>query len=232
MRTSTRSAAPRVAALPALAALMLVAPAAASPTLESRALRGVTSADVYAQPSVAKLVDEQRLAYAARIASRAADGAPMKIIFLDVPGRRLNPLRDRLFERLGLAPSGALVLGTPRGVTIRTHTLTADQENAIVALDAHLFGHRADYTKPLAELVYDVGLVIHNSRPGVSPRGSGRDGDLATFSGAFPDERGRTRPTGSGGRRDWILPLALAWIGAWFAGLLLYVLSRRWRLSV
>jgi hypothetical protein len=232
MRTSTRSAAPRVAALAALAALMLVAPAAASTTLESRALRAVTRGDVYAQPSVAKLVDEDRLAYAARIASRAADGAPMKIVFVDVPHRRLNALRDRLFEQLDLGPSGALVVGTPQAVAIRTRTLTSDQENGIVALDAHLFRKRgAGYTEPLAELVYDVGLVIHNSRPGATPRGEGRERNLATFSGTFQDERRPSQATAGGGGSDWTVPVSTAWIAGAFAGLLIFARLRWRRLS-
>jgi hypothetical protein len=185
---------------------------------------------VYTQPSVAKLVDQQRLAYAARIASHAADGAPIKVVFVGVSNRRLNPLRDRLFEQLDLKPSGALVVGTPTAVTIRTQTLTQDQENGIVALDANHFGHRGGYTEPLAELVYDVGLVIHNSRPGVAPRGSGRDRNLATFTGAFPDERQNGRRADEGGS-DWVLPVAAGWLAAALAGLTFYALSRRRRPS-
>jgi hypothetical protein len=232
MPNRIRPAAPQVAALSALAVALLAAPADAASTLEMHALRAAAAGDVYAQPSVAKLVDQERLAYAARIASHAADGAPMKVLFVDVPKDKLNPLRDRLFERLHLSPAGALVVGTPEAVTIRTHTLTSDQENGIVALDAHLFGHRkTGYTEPLAELVYDVGLVIHNSRPGVAPRGSGRDRNLATFSGAFPDERRRNTPANDGGGSGWVLPLAAGWIAAALGGLVLYALSRRRRLS-
>ena len=219
-----------IGSLLAAALALFAAPASAS-SLETRAFDAASVRDVYAEPSVAGLVDQKRLAFAARSASHAADGAPIKILFLDVPGRKLKPLRDRLFRRLHLAPSGALVVGTPRAVTIRTHTLTIDQENAIVALDTTQFGHRAGYTKPLAELIYDVGLVIHNSRPGASPRGSGRDSNLRTFSGTFPDERRSLGSAGGGGGSDWILPVSMGWIGGAFAGLLIFARLRWRRLS-
>jgi hypothetical protein len=230
MRTRTGPAAPPFVALLALALVLLAVPAGAAPTLETQVLRATSMDSVYTQPSVAKLVNQQRLAYAARTASHAADGAPIKVVFVGVSNRRLNLLRDRLFEQLDLRPSGALVVATPTAVTIRTQTLTRDQENGIVALDAHLFGHRAGYTEPLAELVYDVGLVIHNSRPGVAPRGSGRDRNLATFTGAFPDERQNGRRAEEGGR-DWVLPVAIGWLAAALAGLTFYALSRRRRPS-
>jgi hypothetical protein len=218
MRTITGS-------LLAAALALFAAPAPAS-NLETRALDAASMRDVYAQPLVAGLVNQKRLAYAARTASHAADGAPMKVLFVDLPNRTLNRWGDRVFERLSLPRGGALIVGTPKAVIIRTHTLTVGQENGIVALDARPFKRRgADYTEPLAELVYDVGLVIHNTRPGVSPRGSGRDGNLATFSGTFPDER---RPADTHGSSDWTLPLAAGWIAAAFAGLLLYA-RFRWR---
>ena len=220
-----------IGSLLAAALALFAAPALAS-NLETRAFNAVSGRDVYVQPSVARLVNQRRLAYAARIASRAADGAPMKIVFVDIPQRKLNPLRDRLFQRLHLAPSGALVVGTPKGVTIRTHTLTVGQEDGIVELDARLFKRRgAGYTEPLSELIYDVGLVIHNSRPDASPRGMGRDGNLDTFSGTFPDERPPPRPVDSGGGSDWTLPASAGWIAAAFAGLLLYARLSRRRLS-
>lgn len=214
------------------AALALFAAPALASSLETRAFNAVSVSDVYVQPSVAKLVNQRRLAYAARIASRAADGAPMKIVFVDIPERKLNRLRDRLFQRLNLAPSGALVVGTPKSVTIRTNTLTVGQEDGIVALDSGLFKRRgAGYTAPLSELIYDVGLVIHNSRPDVSPRGSGRESNLDTFSGTFSDERPPQRPGHSGGGSDWTLPASAGWIAAAFAGLLLYARLSRRRLS-
>jgi hypothetical protein len=221
-----------IGSLLAAALALFAAPALAS-NLETRAFNGISARDVYVQPSVAKLVNQRRLAYAARIASRAADGAPMKIAFVDIPQRKLKPLSNRLFQRLNLAPSGALVVGTPKSVTIRTQTLTVGQEDGIVALDAGLFARRgAGYTVPLSELIYDVGLVIHNSRPGVSPRGMGRDSNLATFSGTFPDERHPPLPTDRGGSSsDWTLPASMGWIAAGFAGLLIYARLRWRRLS-
>jgi hypothetical protein len=152
----------------------------------------------------------------------------MKVLFVDVPPPRLNGFRDRVYSRLGLGRSGALVVGTPASVTIRTQTLTSDQEDGIVALDAQLFTRRhAGYTEPLAELVYDVGLVIHNSRPGVAPRGSGADRNLATFSGRFPDEVAQPTDGNAGDGSGWLIWAAMGWVGVAFAGLIAYAASRR-----
>ena len=76
-----------------------------------------------------------------------------------------------------------------------------------------------------------MGLVIHNSRPDVSPRGIGRESNLDTFSGTFSDERPPPQPGHSGGGSDWMLPASAGWIVAAFAGLLLYALLSRRRLS-
>jgi hypothetical protein len=85
---------------------------------------------------------------------------------------------------------GALVVATPRSITMRTPNLTPDAELAIIRGDAWPLRVPAPrpYTETLAELVYDTGLVIHNTTPGAVPRGSGGERNLATFSGRFAGE--------------------------------------------
>ena len=152
---------------------------------------------------------EQRLAYAARVASRAADGRRIVIAFVDVPDSRLDAYRDQLYGRLRLAEEhGALVVATPVSITMRTPNLTPDAELAIIRLDARALDVPAPrpYTETLAELVYDTGLVIHNTTPGAVPRGSGRERNLATFSGHFAGET-------HGDRASWWVRLAIPFAG-------------------
>jgi hypothetical protein len=165
-------------------------------------LMALRLADAYVASDVQGWVGQARLAYAARTASHAADGAKVRVAFVNVPNARLDEFRDRLFRRLRLGDRGALIVGTPRAVAVRTATLTPDQENGILALEGPTL-LRLGHTNGLAELIYDVGLVIHNSTPGVHPRGLGLERNLRTFSGRFSDE--------SRGAR--IHPLTVAAIG-------------------
>jgi hypothetical protein len=79
------------------------APAArADEDVESAAVAALRAGTTFVAPSVGRVVDRERLAYAARVASRAADGAAIKVAFVDVPDGRLDGFRDRLFRRLSL----------------------------------------------------------------------------------------------------------------------------------
>ena len=134
-----------------------------------------------------ELVDPARLEYAARVASRTADGARIKVAFVDVESSRLNGFRDRLFRRLKLGDDGAVVIATPVAVAMRSASLTPDQESYILKADGRALKSRR-YTSAVAEMTYDVGLVIHNLRPNAVPRGLGDDKNLSTFSGRYPGE--------------------------------------------
>jgi hypothetical protein len=117
------------------------------------------------------------------------------VAFVDVPDARLDGFRDDLYGRLRLAKAkGALVVATLVSITMRTSNLTPDAERAIIQLDSRGLDVPVPrpYTRTLAELVYDTGLVIHNTTPGASPRGSGRERNLATFPGRFADETSGT----------------------------------------
>jgi hypothetical protein len=163
---------------------------AAADTALERAEGALRAHPVYVDRPLRRLVRPERLAYAARVASRAADGRRIVIAFLNVRDARLDGFRDRLYRRLRLAGrDGALIVATPTTITMRTPNLAPDAELAIIRHNAaKLRLPPRPYTASLAELVYDTGLVIHNTTPGATPRGSGRDRNLATFGGRFPGE--------------------------------------------
>jgi hypothetical protein len=172
-------------------ALFLVTPQPALGESLERAASALRTRNAHVDPAVAGFVREQRLAYAASVASRAADGRRIVVAFVGVPDARLDAFREQLYIRLGLADAmGALVVATPTSITMHTPNLTPDAELAIIWSDARRLRVRAPrpYTETLAELVYDTGLVIHNTTRGAVPRGSGRERNLATFPGHFADE--------------------------------------------
>jgi hypothetical protein len=176
-------------------ALFLVAaqpvPAAFGESALDRAASALRTRNAHVDVAVAGLVREKRLAYAAMIASRAADGRRIVVAFVDVPDARLDAFRERLYGLLRLGEAqGALVVATPRSITMRTPNLTPDAELAIIRLDSRalMVPPPRPYTETLAELVYDTGLVIHNTTSGAVPRGLGRERNLATFPGHFADE--------------------------------------------
>jgi hypothetical protein len=175
-----------------VAASLLLPSAAAAAAVEPAAVaRTLASAAVYVEPGLELLVDEGRLRYATSVASRAADGAPIKLAFVDVPDRDLNGFRERLYARLDLGERGALVVATPVSITMRTKTLAPITEDAIIGVAGiELRRPPRRYTEALGELVYDTGLVIHNTTPGAPPRGDGADSDLRTFDGRFAGEKG------------------------------------------
>jgi hypothetical protein len=157
-----------------------------SPDIES-IVQALRRNAVYIDPAVDRFVDARRLRRATAIASRAADAAMVRLAFLNVADMELDRVRDRLFEALD---PEALVVATPVSIALRTRTLRPSAEQAIVEADgAALRFPPRDYTAALSELVFDTGLVIHNSRPGAVPRGSGVNRDLRTFSGQFEGER-------------------------------------------
>jgi hypothetical protein len=211
--TGSRSAAGILAAGAVVLALAAPAAHAAPPaSVEQQAFSALRERPVFIHDKVSRLVDEVHLTYAALTASRAADGAQIKLAFVSVPNSRLDSLRDRLYVRLRLGPGGALVLANPLAITMRTATLTIEQEAAIIQLDGRALRRMpGNYTKMLAELTYDTGLVIHNSTPGVAPRGDGADRNLETFSGRFPGEAPRpgdpraARAASGGFRVAWAL---------------------------
>lgn len=208
----------------------LVAAAALLPTATHAARDGTSIEEtvaglrkdaVHLDERVANFVDRRRLGYATAVASRAADGAAIKFAFVDVPDDELDAFRDAVFAALDLDEQGAVVIATPVSVTMRTTSLRPETEAAIIERDAGPVARLPRrYTEPLAELVYDVGLVIHNSTPGAAPRGSGPDADLRTFTGAFPGE--------SDSRERWP-PIVLA--AAVAAALTVAVAWRRFRAS-
>jgi hypothetical protein len=152
---------------------------------------------------------EERLAYAASVASRAADGRRIVVAFVDVADAHLDAYRDELYDRLRLAETqGALVVATPASITMRTPNLTPDAELAIIRLDARALDVPAPrpYTETLAELIYDTGLVIHNTTPDAVPRGLGLERNLATFPGHFAGETHAERSS-------WLVRLALPFAG-------------------
>jgi len=166
------------------------APAFGDSSLE-RTASALRTRNAHVDATLAGFAREQRLAYAASVASRAADGRRIVVAFVDVRDSHLNAYRDQLYGRLRLAEKhGALVVATPVSITMRTPNLTPDAELAIIRLDSRALDVPAPrpYTETLAELVYDTGLVIHNTTPGAAPRGSGRERNLATFPGHFADE--------------------------------------------
>jgi hypothetical protein len=177
--------------------------------------------------AVAGFVREERLAYAAKVASRAADGRRIVVAFVEVPDAHLDAFRERLYRQLRLAAAqGALVVATPTSITMRTPNLTPDAELAIIRGDAAALMVPAPrpYTETLAELVYDTGLVIHNTTPGAVPRGFGRERNLATFPGHFAGESHR--------RASWWLRLAVPLAGvvlfaAMLVGAAAFIIRRR-----
>ena len=176
-------------------ALLLAAAQRAPQAFGDSSLESAASAlrarNAHVDAALAGFAREQRLAYAARVASRAADGRRIVVAFVDVPDVRLDAYRDQLYSRLRLGErQGALVVATPVSITMRTSNLTPDAELAIIRLDARALDVPAPrpYTETLAELIYDTGLVIHNTTPGAVPRGSGRERNLRTFPGHFADE--------------------------------------------
>jgi hypothetical protein len=179
-----------------LACSLLLAAAQQAPTaLGDSSLERTASAlrtrNAHVDATLAGFAREQRLAYAARVASHAADGRRIVVAFVDVRDSQLDAYRDQLYDRLRLTEKqGALVVATPVSITMRTPNLTPDAELAIIRLDSRALDVPAPrpYTETLAELVYDTGLVIHNTTPGAVPRGSGRERNLATFPGHFADE--------------------------------------------
>jgi len=196
------------------ACLLLLAAAQQAPQAFGDSSLEETASALRARPAhvdaaLAGFAREQRLAYAASVASRAADGRRIVVAFVDVPDAHLDAYRDQLYGRLRLAEThGALVVATPISITMRTPNLTPDAELAIIRLDARALDVPAPrpYTETLAELVYDTGLVIHNTTPGAVPRGSGRERNLATFPGNFGDE---THADGA----SWWVRLAIPFAG-------------------
>jgi hypothetical protein len=186
-------------------ALFLAAPRAFGESSLDGTARALSTRNAHVDASVAGFAREDRLAYAATVASRAADGRRIVVAFVDVPDAGLDAYREQLYVRLRLADvHGALVLATPTSITMRTANLTPDAERAIIRLDARALDVPAPrpYTETLAELVYDTGLVIHNTTPNATPRGSGRERNLKTFSGHFADE---LKPA----RESWLVRLVL-----------------------
>jgi hypothetical protein len=163
------------------------ASASASASVDEDAAKRLAAHAVYVDPDVAGLVDAGRLEYAARVASRTADGARIKVAFVNVASNRLNGFRDRLYRRLKLGDDGAVVIATPVAVAMRSASLTPDQETYILRADGRALRSKK-YTSAVAEMTYDVGLVIHNLRPNAVPRGLGDDRNLSTFSGRYPGE--------------------------------------------
>jgi len=169
--------------------VLVLAPSAAAASVESDAARRLSEHSVYVDPAVGQLVNVEGLEYAARVASRTADGAPIKVAFVNVATGRLNAFRDRLFRSLKLGEDGAVVIATPIAVVMRSASLTDDQEDYILKADGRALRRTPPrYTSAVSELTYDVGLVIHNLRPGAVPRGLGDDKNLRTFSGKYPGE--------------------------------------------
>jgi hypothetical protein len=166
--------------------LGLIAPPAEG-AVDGDAAQRLAAHAVYVDPAVSSLVSTARLEYAARVASRTADGARIKVAFVNVANARLNGFRDRLFRALELGDDGAVVIATPGAVAMRSASLTPDQESYILKADGRALKAR-HYTSAVAEMTYDVGLVIHNLRPNAVPRGLGEDRNLATFSGRYPGE--------------------------------------------
>jgi hypothetical protein len=167
------------------------APAAFGDSSIESATRALRKGNAHVDPALAGFAREDRLAYAATVASHAADGRRIVVAFVDVPDSGLDAFRDRLYGRLRLADvEGTLVVATPISITMRTPNLTPDAELAIIRLDSGALDVPAPrpYTETLAELVYDTGLVVHNTTPNATPRGSGRERNLATYPGHFADE--------------------------------------------
>jgi len=148
------------------------------------------------------------------------------VAFVGVPDQSLDSFREQLYIRLRLGDSmGTLVVATPTSITMHTANLTPDAELAIIRADARALRRRAPrpYTATLAELVYDTGLVIHNTTQGARPRGSGAERNLATFPGHFADE--------SAGSSLWVrlvIPLAGVVIAAaMLVGAAAFIVRRR-----
>jgi hypothetical protein len=179
----------------AVAAISALVAAVSSATASDRtalvqATNALRSEPAYVDPALAGLVRRERLAYPARVATRAADGRRVVVAFVSVPDIGLDSFRERLYARLGLrGVDGTLIVATPTSITMRTPNLTPDAELAIIRRDgAAIELPSRPYTEVLAELVYDTGLVVHNTTPEATPRGAGRDRNLATFSGHFAGE--------------------------------------------
>jgi hypothetical protein len=176
-------------------ALFLVAaqpaPLAFGDSSLERTASALRTRNAHVDTALVGLVREERLAYAARIASRAADGRRIVVVFVGVPDAQLDAFREQLYGLLRLAMAqGALIVATPTSITMRTPNLTPDAELAIIRGDARALRAPAPrpYTETLAELVYDTGLVIHNTTSGAVPRGFGLERNLRTFPGHFADE--------------------------------------------
>jgi hypothetical protein len=179
------------AVLAAIASLAVASPAlAADRAVLKRAASALASSHAYVDPVLSGLARPDRLDYSGRIATRAADGRRVVIAFVSIPDARLDRFRERLYARLGFrSTEGTLVVASPTSITMRSSNLTPDAELAIIRRDGvalELPSRR--YTDVLAELVYDTGLVVHNTTPGAIPRGDGRQRNLATFSGRFAGE--------------------------------------------
>jgi hypothetical protein len=196
-----------------LAAVQLATPAFGESSLDGTA-RALSTRNAHVDVALSGFAREDRLAYAARVASHAADGRRIVVAFVDVPDAGLDSYREQLYGRLRLADvHGALVVATPTSITMRTSNLTPDAERAIIRLDSRALDVPAPrpYTETLAELVYDTGLVIHNTTPNATPRGAGRERNLATFPGHFADEL-------KAGRDSWLVRLALPLAAVLLAG--------------
>jgi hypothetical protein len=147
-----------------LAAAQLTPAAFGDSSLEGTA-DALRTRNAHVDVALSGFAREERLAYAATVASHAADGRRIVVAFVDVPDARLDAYRERLFNRLRLADvDGALVVATPTSITMRTPNLTPDAELAIISLDSRALDVPAPrpYTETLAELVYDTGLEILN----------------------------------------------------------------------
>src|SRR5437763_15957825 len=158
---------PRIGMIAGLAALAaaVVAPGAQGDAEFERAASGLMAHVTYVEPAVEGFVREKRLAYAARVASHAADGRRIVVAFVGIPDSRIDSFRDQLYARLQLGRrGGALIVATPTAVTMRTANLTPDAELAIIHIDTIKEGLKArSYTYTLYELFYDKGLVINST---------------------------------------------------------------------
>src|SRR5262245_29382053 len=130
--------------------LLALGAAPARAAVDEDAARRLAAHAVYVDPAVAPLVDRARLEYAARVATRTADGAPIKIAFVNIANSRLNAFRDRLFRRLDLGDDGAVVIATPISVAMRSASLTPDQETYILRADGRALRSKR-YTSAVAE---------------------------------------------------------------------------------
>src|SRR6476659_5904536 len=116
-----RPAAIRAHLVLACALIAVTAQPAFGETPLDRAVRALSTRDAHVDPAVAGFVREDRLAYAAKIASRAADGRRIVVAFVGVPDQSLDGFREQLYIRLRLGDSmGTLVVATPTSITMHT----------------------------------------------------------------------------------------------------------------